>query len=44
MNGVRALEHGIATNAPSGRFVHGRAWTGAPGGGRASSHDWTWTP
>ena len=43
VNGVRALKDGVATGAPSGRVVHGRAWTGAPGGGcRASSRDWTW--
>ncbi len=43
VNGVQALKEGVATGAPSGRFVHGRAWTGAPGGGcRASSRDWTW--
>ncbi len=43
VNGVEALKDGVATGAASGRFVHGRAWTGAPGGGcRASSHDWTW--
>ena len=44
VNGVQALKHGVATGAASGRFVHGRAWTGAPGGGcRSSSHDWTWS-
>jgi N-acyl-D-amino-acid deacylase len=44
VNGVAALSDGVATNAPSGRFVRGRAWTGAPGGGcRASSRDWTWS-
>jgi N-acyl-D-amino-acid deacylase len=43
VNGVRALKDGVATGAPSGRFVRGRAWTGAPGGGcRRSSQDWTW--
>jgi N-acyl-D-amino-acid deacylase len=43
VNGVLALKDGVATGAPSGRVVHGRAWTGAPGGGcRASSGDWTW--
>jgi N-acyl-D-amino-acid deacylase len=45
INGVRALQHGEATRAASGRVVHGRAWTGAPHGGcRASSSDWTWRP
>lgn len=45
VNGVRALRHGEATRAPSGRAVRGRAWTGAPGGGcRASASDWTWSP
>jgi len=44
VNGVRALRHGEATGAASGRAVRGRAWTGAAGGGcRASAHDWTWS-
>jgi N-acyl-D-amino-acid deacylase len=44
VNGVRALNETVATAAASGRFVRGRAWTGAPGGGcRASSRDWTWS-
>jgi len=44
INGVRALKDGEATRAPSGRFVRGRAWTGAPHGGcRASAADWTWS-
>ena len=44
VNGVQALKDGVATGAASGRFVHGRAWTGAPEGGcRSSSHDWTWS-
>jgi N-acyl-D-amino-acid deacylase len=43
VNGVLALKDGIATGASSGRFVHGRAWSGAPGGGcRASSKQWKW--
>ena len=43
VNGVRALQDGVATGAASGRFVRGRAWSGAPGGGcRASSRDWRW--
>ena len=43
VNGVRALQDGEATRAASGRFIRGRAWTGAPHGGcRASSSDWTW--
>jgi N-acyl-D-amino-acid deacylase len=45
VNGVRALRHGEATGASSGRAVRGRAWTGAPGGGcRASAREWTWSP
>jgi N-acyl-D-amino-acid deacylase len=45
VNGVRALRHGEATGAASGRVVRGRAWTGAPGGGcRKSAQDWTWNP
>jgi N-acyl-D-amino-acid deacylase len=43
INGVRALKDSEATRSTSGRFVRGRAWTGAPHGGcRASSADWTW--
>jgi N-acyl-D-amino-acid deacylase len=43
VNGVAAIAAGVATRSTSGRFVRGRAWTGAPGGGcRASSQDWTW--
>jgi N-acyl-D-amino-acid deacylase len=43
VNGIRALKDGVATGAPSGRFVRGRAWSGAPGGRcRASSKDWQW--
>jgi len=45
VNGVRVLRAGAATGAASGRAVHGRAWTGAGGGGcRASAHEWTWNP
>ena len=45
VNGVRALRHGEATAAASGRALRGRAWTGAPGGGcRARAQDWTWEP
>jgi N-acyl-D-amino-acid deacylase len=44
INGQLALRDGIATGVASGRFVRGRAWTGAPGGGcRPSSADWTWS-
>jgi N-acyl-D-amino-acid deacylase len=43
VNGIRALQDGVATGAASGRFVRGRAWSGAPGGGcRASSRNWHW--
>jgi N-acyl-D-amino-acid deacylase len=43
VNGIQALKHGVPTGASSGRFVRGRAWTGAPGGGcRSSSRDWRW--
>jgi N-acyl-D-amino-acid deacylase len=43
VNGVLALQKGAATGANSGRFVHGRAWKGASGGGcRAVSGDWSW--
>ena len=44
VNGVRALRHGEATGAASGRAVRGRAWTGAAGGGcRAGAREWTWS-
>ena len=44
INGERALKDSVATGAPSGRVVRGRAWTGANHGGcRASSTEWTWT-
>ena len=44
VNGKIALKDGVATGAHSGRFVRGRAWTGAPGGGcKAKSSDWTWS-
>jgi N-acyl-D-amino-acid deacylase len=43
VNGQLAFADGKATGAPTGRFVRGRAWTGAPGGGcRASAKDWRW--
>ncbi len=43
VNGVLALKDRIATGASSGRFVRGRAWSGAPGGGcRASGKQWKW--
>jgi N-acyl-D-amino-acid deacylase len=44
INGIQALRNGEATGAASGRVVHGRAWTGYPGGGcRSSSRQWTWS-
>jgi N-acyl-D-amino-acid deacylase len=44
INGLRALRDGEATRSASGRFVRGRAWTGAPHGGcRASGGDWQWS-
>lgn len=43
INGRWALRDGEPTGATTGRFVHGRAWTGFAGGGcRAASGDWTW--
>jgi len=43
VNGAFALRDGKATGAATGRFVHGRAWLGAPGGGcRAAPSDWSW--
>lgn len=42
INGRLALKDGAPTGSPTGRFVHGRAWTGAPGGDcRAAASDWT---
>jgi N-acyl-D-amino-acid deacylase len=44
VNGKIALKDGVATGAHSGRFVRGRAWTGASGGGcKAKSSDWKWS-
>ena len=44
VNGSEALRDGEPTGAHSGRFVHGRAWKGWPGGGcRARASDWTWS-
>jgi N-acyl-D-amino-acid deacylase len=44
VNGGFAFRDGAPTGAHTGRFVHGRAWTGAPGGGcRASANDWAWS-
>ncbi len=44
VNGGFAIKDGKATGAATGRIVHGRAWTGAPGGGcKASASDWTWS-
>ena len=44
INGILALKAGVATGYPSGRFIRGRAWSGAPGGGcRENSRDWTWS-
>ena len=43
VNGGLAFHDGVATRAPTGRFVHGRAWTGAPSGGcRKSAADWSY--
>ena len=44
VNGGFAFKDGKATGAHTGRFVHGRAWTGAPGGGcRTSAAQWAWS-
>jgi N-acyl-D-amino-acid deacylase len=44
VNGGFAIEGGKPTAAPTGRFVRGRAWTGAPGGGcKAHAGDWGWS-
>ena len=44
VNGGIALRDGKPTAVRTGRFVRGRAWTGAAGGGcRAGPSDWTWT-
>jgi N-acyl-D-amino-acid deacylase len=43
VNGGLAYRNGQATGLPTGRFVRGRAWTGAKGGGcRAKPSDWAW--
>jgi N-acyl-D-amino-acid deacylase len=44
VNGGIALRDGKATGAHTGRVVHGRAWTGATGGGcRTAASGWTWS-
>jgi len=44
VNGGFAFRDGKATGAPTGRVVHGRAWTGASGGGcRTAASDWSWS-
>ena len=43
VNGGIAFRNGQPTTLRSGRFVRGRAWTGAPDGGcRASASEWGW--
>ena len=43
VNGGFALKDGKPTGAHTGRFVHGRAWTGYPNGGcRPSAAAWDW--
>ncbi|MGO8968472.1 MAG: N-acyl-D-amino-acid deacylase family protein [Myxococcaceae bacterium] len=43
VNGKPALREGEPTGAATGRFVHGRGWKSAGGGGcRASAADWRW--
>jgi N-acyl-D-amino-acid deacylase len=45
VNGQLALEDGEPTDARPGRFVRGRAWKGAGGGGcRTAASDWDWPP
>ncbi|HVO45383.1 MAG TPA: D-aminoacylase [Steroidobacteraceae bacterium] len=44
VNGQFAIRDGVATRAPTGRVVRGRAWTGTAGGGcKASADQWTWS-
>src|SRR5215469_6713469 len=44
VNGGFAFKDGKPTGAHTGRFVHGRAWTGAAGGGcKAAASDWKWS-
>jgi N-acyl-D-amino-acid deacylase len=44
VNGQFALKDGVATGTATGRVVHGRAWTGATGGGcRKSASNWSWS-
>ena len=44
VNGGFAFKDGKATGAHTGRVVHGRAWTGAQGGGcRPNASDWAWS-
>ena len=44
VNGGFAWRDGHPTGTATGRFVRGRAWTGAPGGGcRANAAAWRWS-
>lgn len=44
VNGTFAFKDSKPTGAASGRFVHGRAWRGAPNGGcRKAASDWSWS-
>ena len=44
VNGGIALRGGRPTSVRTGRFVRGRAWTGAAGGGcREKASDWRWS-
>lgn len=44
VNGGIAFRGGRPTGKATGRFVRGRAWTGAPGGGcRRRASDWRWS-
>ena len=44
VNGGFAFKDGKATGAHTGRFVHGRAWTGTKDGGcRTTASQWAWS-
>jgi N-acyl-D-amino-acid deacylase len=44
VNGKLAIKDGKPTGAATGRYVKGRAWTGADGGGcRNTAKDWLWS-
>ena len=42
VNGKMAIKNGLATGAPTGKIVRGRAWTGGGGSCKKTAAEWTW--